>query len=76
MYNNPIIPAAATGVILTTTNPPLIWAIVFGFCGIFAITGAIFATKRSLPAFGFTRKARARRQVSLLANRLADRNPR
>lgn len=49
MYQNttiPVVPAAATGIVLTTVGTP--W--YYTLCAMFAIIGAVFALKRILPS--------------------------
>lgn len=70
MYSNPIIPGAATGVILASTGMSWYWVVLFSFCAVFAIIGATSALKRSLPIPSFARNIRANKRNKLLAQQL------
>lgn len=73
MYSNPIIPGAATGVILASTGMNWYWVVLFSFCAVFAIIGATGALKRSLPVPSFVRNIRINKRDKLLEQQLARR---
>ena len=66
------VPAAATGVIILAG--PSWLAITFAFCAAFALIGAIFALKRTLPVPSFIRHFRTKRTDAKLKQRLRIRN--
>ena len=73
MYSNPVIPGAATGVILASTGMNPLLAVLFSVCAIFALISATGALKRSLPVLDVARNARGKRRDNLLAQQLAKR---
>lgn len=66
------VPAAATGVIILAG--PSWLAITFAFCATFALIGAVFALKRTLPVPSFVRHLRKKRTDAMLKKRLNSRN--
>ncbi len=68
VYNTSAIPPAATGLVITATLPMWVNS-MFLFAAVFAIIGAIFALKRTLPIPAFEHKMRLKSLEKNLKNR-------
>lgn len=73
MYSHPIVPGAATGVILASTGMNPLLVVLFSLCAVFAIISATGALKRSIPVLNVARNARVKRRDRLLTQQLAKR---